>query len=115
GGGERWHPRKVHRFERFCREHRDHSGYSCGLSGVDLLDSGVGMWRAGEIAVEHAGQLEIVDEITFALDEADVFNALSLAAHALQGFGALRGGGDLVVHTAASWNGRPLTFAAHYV
>ena len=74
----------------------------------------MGVRRAGEITVEHAGQLEVVDVVALALDETDILDALALAAHAFELFGAFRGGGGHVVHSAASWNGTPLSFAAAY-
>ena len=67
-----------------------------------------------EVAVQHARQLQVVDVVAFALDEADVLDALALAAHALELFGALGGGGGRVGHSAASWNGTPLSLAAAY-
>src|SRR5262249_44664867 len=112
--GERRHPRKVHGLERFGCQHCDDAGYRGGLGGVDLLDSGMAVGGAREIAVEHAGQPKVVDVIALALNETNVLDTLSLATHALQGFGALRGGGGLVVHSAASWNGTPLILAAAY-
>ena len=68
--------------------------------------------RAVEFAVEHAGQLDVVDVIALALGEADVLDALALTAHAFEFFGAFGGGGGHVVHSAASWNGTPLSLAA---
>ncbi len=47
------------------------------------------MRRADKIAVQHARQFDIVDIIALALGEADVFDALALAAHAFEGGGAL--------------------------
>jgi hypothetical protein len=112
--GERRHPGEVHGLERLGGEHRDHARQRRCLGRVDRLDPGVGVRRAREVAVEHAGQLEVVDVVAPALDEADVLDALALAAHALQGLGALGGGERLVVHSAASWNGVPLILAAAY-
>ena len=89
-----------------------HAGHRGGLGRVDLLDAGVAVRRAGEVAVEHAGQLQIVDVIALALDETDILDALALAAHAFELGGAFGGGGGHVVHSAASWNGTPLSFAA---
>ena len=68
--------------------------------------------RAVEVAVDHAGQLEVVDIAALALDEADVLDALALAAHALQLLGALGAGRRHVVHSAASFTGAPASFAA---
>ena len=112
--GERRHPRQVHGLERFGGQHRDHARHRRGLRGVDVLDAGMGVRRAREVAVEHVGQLEVVDVVALALDETDVLDALALAAHALQLFGALGRGGGLVVHSAASWNATPPSLAAAY-
>ena len=68
-----------------------------------------------EVAVQHAGQLDVVDVIAAPLGEAHVLDALALAAHALQFFGALeRGGAVGSVHSAASLNSTPLILAAAY-
>ena len=58
-------------------------------SAVDRFDARMGMRRADEIAVQHARQLHVVDVIALALGEADVLDALALAAHAFEGGGAL--------------------------
>ena len=110
--GERRHPGEVDGFQRLGGEHRDDAGHGRGLGGVDLLDAGVRVRRADEVAVEHARQFQIVDVIALALDEADVLDALAPAAHAFELFGAFGGGGGHVVHSAASWKGTPLSFAA---
>jgi hypothetical protein len=112
--GKRRHPGEIDGLERFRGDHRNHARNRCRLGRVDLLDTGVGMRRAGEIAVQHAGQLEVVDVIALALNESNVLNALALAAHALKLFGAFGGGGGCVVHSAASWNGTPFILAAAY-
>jgi hypothetical protein len=48
------------------------------------------------------------------LHEADILDALAPAAHAFELLGAFGGGGGHVVHSAASWNGTPLSLAAAY-
>src|SRR6202035_6108390 len=100
--------------ERLGGDHRDTARHGGCLGGVDLLDAGVRMRRTHEVAIQHAGQLEVVDVVALALDEADVLDALASAAHALQLLGALGRGGGHVVHSAASWNGTPAIFAAAY-
>ena len=112
--GQRRHPGEVDGFQHLGGQHRDDAGHRRGFRGVDLLDAGVGVRRAHQVAVEHAGQFQIVDVIALALGEADVLDALSLAAHAFELFGAFGGGGGHVVHSAASWNGTPASFAAAY-
>ena len=74
----------------------------------------MGMRRADEIAVQHARQFDVVDVIALALGEADVFDALALAAHAFELGFALFPRGSHVVHSAASWNSTPLILAAAY-
>ena len=100
--GERRHPGEVDALEFLGGEHGEHARHLQRLGRVDLLDAGVGMRRAVEIAVQHAGQFQVVDIIALALGEADVLDALAAAAHAFQLFGAFGGGGGLVVHSAAS-------------
>jgi hypothetical protein len=95
-------------------EHGDHAGQRLRLAGIDLPDPGMAVGRADEIAVQHAGQLQIVDIVALALGEADVLDALALAAQSLQALGALLGGQRHLVHSAASWNGTPLILAAAY-
>jgi hypothetical protein len=109
---ERRHPGEVHGFECLGGQHRDHAGDGGRFRGIDLLDTGVRVGRAGEVAVEHARQLQIVDIVALALDEADVLDALAAAAHALEFLCALGRCGGHVVHSAASWNGTPASFAA---
>ena len=110
--GERRHPGEVHGLERLGGDHRDDAGYCGGLGRIDLFDAGVGVRRAVEVAIEHARQLQIVDVVAFTLDEADVLDALTLTAHAFELGGAFGRGGGHVVHSAASWNGTPLSLAA---
>ena len=110
--GKRRHPGEVDGLERLGGNHRDDAGHRRGLGRVDLLDAGVSVRRAIEIAVEHARQLHVVDVIALALDETDVLDALSFAAHAFELDGAFGRGGGHVVHSAASWNGTPLILAA---
>ena len=75
----------------------------------------MGVWAAHEVAEQHARQLDVVDVVALALDEAHVLDALAPAADALQLLGAFaREGGVCVVHSAASLNGAPASFAAAY-
>src|SRR5262249_35717135 len=110
--GQRRHPGKVDGLERFGGNHRDNAGHGGSLGRVDLLDARVAVRRTGEGAVEHAGPLEVVYVVALALDETAILDALALAAHAFELLGALGGGGGHVVHSAASWNGTPLSLAA---
>jgi len=111
--GERRHVVQIEGFEIRRGEHRDDAGQRLGLGGVDLPDAGVAVGRAHEVAVQQAERLHVVHVVALALDEADILDALALAAHALEAVGALGGGrrGDLV-HSAASRSGTPLILAA---
>jgi hypothetical protein len=42
------------------------------------------VWRARQIAIEHARQLDVVDVIALALNKTDILDALSLATHAFE-------------------------------
>jgi hypothetical protein len=79
-----------------------------------LLDPRMGMRRAHEIAMQHAGQLHVVDILALALREADILHPLALAAHAFQFRFALLARERHVVHSAASLNSVPLILAAAY-
>src|SRR5262245_5997946 len=105
---------QIQRLEICRRQDRQHSRNRLGLGGVDLLDARVRMGRAIEVAMQHAGQFQVVDIIALALDEANILDPLALAAHSLKLFGTLGGRGGHVVHSAASWNGTPLSLAAAY-
>ncbi len=72
------------------------------------------MGRANEIAMQHAGQLHVIDILAFALREADVFHALAFAAHAFQARRTFLSRWGHVVHSAASWNSTPFSLAAAY-
>jgi hypothetical protein len=100
--GERRHPGEVDGLQFLGREHRDDARHRGSLGRIDLLDARVCVRRAREVAIEHARQLDVVDIVASALDEADVLDALALAAHALQALGALFRGERDVVHSAAS-------------
>ena len=112
--GERRHVVQAERLQVGGGQHRHHARHRLRLGGVDLLDPRMAVGRADEVAVDHAGQLQVVDIVALALDEADVLDALALAAHALELLGAFGGGGGHVVHSAASWNGTPASLAAAY-
>ena len=112
---ERRHPGEIDALQVLGGENGDDAGHGLGLGRVDLDDARMGVARAMEVAVQHARKLDVVDVIAAPLGEAHVLDALALAAHALQFFGALkRGGGGGVVHSAASLNSRPAILAAAY-
>jgi hypothetical protein len=65
--------------------------------------------RADEVAEHHARQLEIVDIVALALREADVFDALALAAQALEGGLARSAFGVMSFILQPPW--RPFSFS----
>jgi hypothetical protein len=97
---ERGHVVQVERLEVRRSQHGEHARNRLGLGGVDAPDAGVGVGRTREVAIEHAGQLQVVDVVPLALDEADVLDPFSLATYPLQAFGALLAGH--LAHSAAS-------------
>ena len=101
---ERRHVVQVQGLQVLGREHRAHARQRLGLRGVDRLDARVAVLAAHEVAEQHARQLQVVDVVAFALDEADVLLALAGAADAAQRRLALflGHGGDLGHHSAAS-------------
>ena len=112
---QRRHPGEIDGLQVLGGQHRDDAGQRLGLRRIDLDDPRMAMARAMEVAVQHAGQLDVVDVVALALDEARVLDALALAPQALQAFGAFdRGGDGRSVHSAASLNSRPLSLAAAY-
>ena len=74
----------------------------------------MGVRRAHQIAIERARQLQVIDVIALALDEADVFDAFAFAAEALQLLGPLFRCRRDRVHSAASLACAPLIWAAAY-
>src|SRR4029079_9493330 len=92
----------------------EHAGHLQRLFRVDRFHPRMRMRRADEGAVQHARQFDVVDVIALALREAGVLDPLALAAHALEGGGALFPRGSQVVHSAASLSSTPLILAAAY-
>src|SRR6516164_3029910 len=110
--GKRRHPGQIDCLQRLSGDHRDDAGQCRGLGGVDLLHARMGVRRAGKVAIEHAGQFDVIDVIALSLRETDVLDALPFAAHTFELGGAFGGGGSDVAHSAASWYGTPLSLAA---
>jgi hypothetical protein len=90
---ERRRPGEIDALEVLGGQNGDHAGQRLRLRRIDLDDARVGVARSVEVAVQHAGKLDVVDVIAAALGEAHVLDALAFAAHALQLFGALDRGG----------------------
>ena len=101
---ERRHVVQVQGLQVLGGEHRAHARQRLGLRDVDRLDARVAVLAAHEVAEQHARQLQVVDVVALALDEADVLLALARAADAAQRRLALflGHGGDLSHHSAAS-------------
>ena len=100
------HPGQVVGRELLGGDHRHDALDRGGRGDVDVLDLGVGVRRAHEVAEQHARQLDVVDVASLALDEARVLDALAGGADALQAFPALGGGGGCFAHLdspAAAW------------
>ena len=103
--GQGRHVMQAERLKVGGGQNSDDTRQSLCPRGIDADDAGMGMRRTDEIAKQHAGQLDVVDIVALALGEAYVFDALALAAHALELFGALGAIDidlDLLVHSAAS-------------
>jgi hypothetical protein len=75
---QRGHPGEAERLERRAGDDGVHLRVRLGLGGVDRHDPRVRVRAAQDRAVEHAGQLDVVDVVAVAADEAHVL----LAEHA---------------------------------
>src|SRR5207247_8528320 len=111
---ERQHPGQVDGFQRLGGNDSQYARHLQRLFRIDRFDARVRMRRADEIAMQHARQFYVVDIVTLALGEADVFDALALAAETLEFGFALFPRGSHVVHSAASLNSTPLILSAAY-
>ena len=76
----RRHPRQPERLEHGAGDDRVHLRVRLGGGGVDRHDPGVRVRAAQDRAVQHAGQVDVVDVAALAADEADVL----LAEHAAE-------------------------------
>jgi hypothetical protein len=85
---QRRHPMQLQWLEVIGRQHGDDAGHLQRLGLVDLLDATMGNGAADDVHVQHAGHLDVVDVIAFALDETGIFLAQAAVAHALEGCGA---------------------------
>ena len=100
---ERRHVVQVEGLQVLGREHGAHARERLGLRDIDRPDARVAVLAAHEVAEQHARQLQIVDVVALALDEADVLLALAGAADAAQRRLALfLGHGRGVGHHAAA-------------
>ena len=112
--GQRRHPGQIDGFQRLGGDDGQYARHLQRLFRIDRFDARVRMRRTDEIAMQHARQLQIVDVVALALGEADVLDALALAAHAFEFGFALFPRGSHVVHSAASLNSTPLILSAAY-
>ena len=112
--GQGRHVVQAERLQVGGRQHGQHARQRLRLRGIDLLDPRMAVGRAREVAIDHARQFQVVDIVALALDEADVLDALALAAHALELLGALFLRRCHVVHSAASLTDAPESLAAAY-
>jgi hypothetical protein len=98
------HVVQVQGLQVLGREHGPHARQRLGFRGIDRLDTRVAVLAAHEVAEQHARQLQVIDVVASALDEADVLLALAGAADAPQHRLALflGHGGGIGHHSAAS-------------
>ena len=80
--GQRRHPVEAGLLEVGAGDDREHAGDLERLGGVDALDRRVGVRAADDVQPELAGQVEVVDVLAGAADEARVLLALDRVAHA---------------------------------
>ena len=76
------HPGQVVLFQVLSGDNRQNARESQGFLGVDALDPGVGHWTAHDVQVEHPRELEVIDIVAFAPDEAWVLLAGDRVSHA---------------------------------
>jgi len=76
------HPGEAGGVEVFAGDDGEHAGQRERLAGVNVEDFGVGVGAAGDVHVEHTGQLDVVYVVAAAAQEAGVFLALDAVAHA---------------------------------
>ena len=76
------HPVQLVFLERGAVDHRKDAGDLQRLRGIDLLDPRVRVRAAHDVHVQHPGQLDVVDVVALAADEARVFLALHGVTHA---------------------------------
>ena len=80
--GQSRHPMQTQWLQVLGRHHGKNARDLERLFGVDRFDERVGMGAAHEIPMQHAFQLDVVDIVTFAANEAGVFLALASGSDA---------------------------------
>ena len=73
---------EVERDEVLAGDDSDDARDGQGLRRVDVLDAGVRERAAGDVHVQHARQLHIVDVLALPADEARIFLALDAVTDA---------------------------------
>ena len=97
--GERRHPGQAHRGQQLAGDHGPHLGVGLGGRHVERPDPGVGVGAAQHGAVEHAGQLDVVEVAALPPQEAGILlaehvpEADGVAGRAERHAGVRRGGG----------------------
>ena len=71
--GQGWHPVQLQGFEIVGGQDSQHTGNGQCFFFVDFFNARVRQRRAHNIHVQHTGKLDVVDVMTFALNEARVF------------------------------------------
>ena len=74
------HPGQAVLVQVLAGDHGEHAGHFERAVGVDPRDPRVGIGAAHDVEVEHPRQLDVVDVIALAVDEARVFLALEVVA-----------------------------------
>ena len=80
--GQGRHPVELVALEVLAGDHRQHARDLERLAGVDALDRRVRIRRAGDVEPQLAGQVDVVDVLAGAADEARILLALDRVAHA---------------------------------
>ena len=76
------HPRELVLRHQLTRDHGDHAGHPTGSRGVDRLDARVCVRAAQDRHVQHSWQLDVIEVVALAADEAAVLLALDRFADA---------------------------------
>ena len=80
---QRRHPGQPGGIEVLAGDDGHDAGHRQRFRGVDVQDLGVRVRAAHDVEVEHAGQVDVVDVVSFAPDEARIFLTLDAFAQTL--------------------------------
>ena len=67
------HPSKARLGEILTGNDGQHAGKLLGLLGVDALQSSMGIRTADHMTVNHTGKTDVIDVVTFTLNESGIF------------------------------------------